>query len=116
MGSGPLRASLVFDRPDMRRNQSMISPANNCLQFRRFSSAVEQRFCKPKVGSSILSTGTMISIIYLVSSETFLVRGSALGNDPPETGAPNLSKEIQKRPNIGIVVAALIAFLVHDGR
>ena len=24
----------------------------------RFSSAVEQRFCKPKVGSSILSTGT----------------------------------------------------------
>jgi hypothetical protein len=25
---------------------------------RRFSSAVEQRFCKPKVGSSILSTGT----------------------------------------------------------
>ena len=27
--------------------------------IRRFSSAVEQRFCKPKVGSSILSTGTM---------------------------------------------------------
>jgi hypothetical protein len=26
--------------------------------LRRFSSAVEQRFCKPKVGSSILSTGT----------------------------------------------------------
>src|SRR4051794_32184019 len=26
----------------------------------RFSSAVEQRFCKPKVGSSILSTGTII--------------------------------------------------------
>jgi hypothetical protein len=26
--------------------------------IRRFSSAVEQRFCKPKVGSSILSTGT----------------------------------------------------------
>jgi hypothetical protein len=26
----------------------------------RFSSAVEQRFCKPKVGSSILSTGTSI--------------------------------------------------------
>src|SRR6185437_3874687 len=27
-------------------------------KVRRFSSAVEQRFCKPKVGSSILSTGT----------------------------------------------------------
>jgi hypothetical protein len=27
--------------------------------IRRFSSAVEQRFCKPKVGSSILSTGTI---------------------------------------------------------
>jgi hypothetical protein len=26
----------------------------------RFSSAVEQRFCKPKVGSSILSTGTNV--------------------------------------------------------
>jgi hypothetical protein len=29
------------------------------ISFRRFSSAVEQRFCKPKVGSSILSTGTI---------------------------------------------------------
>ena len=29
------------------------------LKFRRFSSAVEQWFCKPKVGSSILSTGTI---------------------------------------------------------
>jgi hypothetical protein len=30
-----------------------------CSQYlSRFSSAVEQRFCKPKVGSSILSTGT----------------------------------------------------------
>jgi hypothetical protein len=28
------------------------------MAFSRFSSAVEQRFCKPKVGSSILSTGT----------------------------------------------------------
>src|SRR3984893_15138968 len=28
--------------------------------IRRFSSAVEQRFCKPKVGSSILSTGTTV--------------------------------------------------------
>jgi hypothetical protein len=31
--------------------------ACSCLVC-RFSSAVEQRFCKPKVGSSILSTGT----------------------------------------------------------
>ena len=31
------------------------------IAFSRFSSAVEQRFCKPKVGSSILSTGTTIS-------------------------------------------------------
>src|ERR1700679_114104 len=30
-----------------------------CSGRRRFSSAVEQRFCKPKVGSSILSTGTI---------------------------------------------------------
>jgi hypothetical protein len=30
----------------------------------RFSSAVEQRFCKPKVGSSILSTGTTSSMIW----------------------------------------------------
>jgi hypothetical protein len=30
------------------------TPARNC----RFSSAVEQRFCKPKVGGSIPSTGT----------------------------------------------------------
>src|SRR6267154_5050454 len=32
-----------------------------CSQYlSRFSSAVEQRFCKPKVGSSILSTGTNV--------------------------------------------------------
>jgi hypothetical protein len=30
----------------------------NAQYLSRFSSAVEQRFCKPKVGSSILSTGT----------------------------------------------------------
>ena len=38
-----------------------ISQAPNSLLklVRRFSSAVEQRFCKPKVGSSILSTGTI---------------------------------------------------------
>ena len=43
-GSGPCPPSLVCER---------LAPP-----FRRFSSAVEQRFCKPKVGSSILSTGT----------------------------------------------------------
>src|ERR1700740_3608934 len=31
---------------------------NTIQRVSRFSSAVEQRFCKPKVGSSILSTGT----------------------------------------------------------
>ena len=31
----------------------------------RFSSAVEQRFCKPKVGSSILSTGTTKSRLFV---------------------------------------------------
>ena len=34
------------------------NPFNSLQYLRRFSSAVEQRFCKPKVGSSILSTGT----------------------------------------------------------
>src|SRR4030088_1954086 len=57
-GSGPLRASLVFDLPKQRRNQIGISPGTKRFQVCRFSSAVEQRFCKPKVGSSILSTGT----------------------------------------------------------
>lgn len=32
-GSGPLRASLVFDRPKHRRNQLRISPATKRLQF-----------------------------------------------------------------------------------
>src|SRR5258708_38898216 len=40
-----------------RRNPG-ISSAPKQSSIRRFSSAVEQRFCKPKVGSSILSTGT----------------------------------------------------------
>jgi hypothetical protein len=38
------------------RNRGNLSFCNKTI--RRFSSAVEQRFCKPKVGSSILSTGT----------------------------------------------------------
>src|SRR5712691_9781449 len=40
----------------------------------RFSSAVEQRFCKPKVGSSILSTGTTISYL----AEMLQLTGSEL--------------------------------------
>ena len=57
--SGPLRASLVFDRPqDQRNRKASISTVPDPPRIRRFSSAVEQRFCKPKVGSSILSTGT----------------------------------------------------------
>ena len=42
------------DRPHAARYRR--SPITS---IRRFSSAVEQRFCKPKVGSSILSTGTI---------------------------------------------------------
>src|SRR5258707_12724605 len=56
-GSGPLRASLIFDRPQDWRNPGISSVPE--AKIRRFSSAVEQRFCKPKVGSSILSTGTI---------------------------------------------------------
>src|SRR5712691_4234293 len=41
------------------RQITICKPAVECSQYlSRFSSAVEQRFCKPKVGSSILSTGT----------------------------------------------------------
>jgi hypothetical protein len=43
----------------------------------RFSSAVEQRFCKPKVGSSILSTGTT-KILYGASRA--LVGRTSLAN------------------------------------
>ncbi len=40
-----------------RQRADLVSNCNYLAS--RFSSAVEQRFCKPKVGSSILSTGTM---------------------------------------------------------
>src|ERR1700720_1857036 len=41
--------------------EKQLSKFPNTIQcVSRFSSAVEQRFCKPKVGSSILSTGTII--------------------------------------------------------
>jgi hypothetical protein len=40
------------------KRQDFQAPNGLLKRVRRFSSAVEQRFCKPKVGSSILSTGT----------------------------------------------------------
>lgn len=59
LGSGPLRTSLVFEPPKMRWFRTRIGRLPTHF-IRRFSSAVEQRFCKPKVGSSILSTGTTL--------------------------------------------------------
>jgi hypothetical protein len=54
---------LTARRPALRRvfagKATEFRAANTRLKrVCRFSSAVEQRFCKPKVGSSILSTGT----------------------------------------------------------
>ncbi len=46
-------------RPAARSAESRDFVGHQARLVRRFSSAVEQRFCKPKVGSSILSTGTM---------------------------------------------------------
>ena len=43
-GSGPLRASLIFDRPQHRRNPEFRRRLKQS-SIRRFSSAVEQRFC-----------------------------------------------------------------------
>src|SRR5262245_20718068 len=58
-GSGPLLASLIFDprRSDQRDDGRSRAPS---LQICRLSSAVEQRFCKPKVGGSIPSAGTTL--------------------------------------------------------
>ena len=50
-------------------NRLFFPELANCLIVSgtcRFSSAVEQRFCKPKVGSSILSTGTMKLMTYQI--------------------------------------------------
>ena len=58
LGSGPLRPSLIFEPPKIGPSGGIFYPSP-IASIRRFSSAVEQRFCKPKVGSSILSTGTM---------------------------------------------------------
>src|SRR5260370_26916514 len=55
-------------RPAERSAESGVDFAGHeALSIRRFSSAVEQRFCKPKVGSSILSTGTK----YLIENHFF---------------------------------------------
>src|SRR5258705_8467397 len=73
---------------------------------RRFSSAVEQRFCKPKVGSSILSTGTTTQASrqgFSLSSQRFsywafapIVRASA---ETWKTRAPkNTCPENEKPP------------------
>ena len=40
------------------------------LRFRRLSSAVEQRFCKPKVGGSIPSAGTSLSKINTIAENS----------------------------------------------
>jgi hypothetical protein len=48
-----------------RRYWQAIEASTKC----RFSSAVEQRFCKPKVGSSILSTGTMRRVPSLLAPD-----------------------------------------------
>jgi hypothetical protein len=46
-------------------NAALFAARSGCymrdLLESRISSAVEQRFCKPKVGSSILSSGTIVS-------------------------------------------------------
>src|SRR6266852_7547183 len=63
----PCRATLVFDGAPARfdalggrqKRQDFQAPNRLLKWVRRFSSAVEQWFCKPKVGSSILSTGTI---------------------------------------------------------
>jgi hypothetical protein len=50
------RISVAADNSD---KALQASSDDRLYGVRRFSSAVEQRFCKPKVGSSILSTGTI---------------------------------------------------------
>ena len=55
------RRTKDIEQPFGGKSQSANQPSKleKCSQYlSRFSSAVEQRFCKPKVGSSILSTGT----------------------------------------------------------
>ena len=68
IGQQPAQREKRAGRGWFFKAKSGIRPANGGIGhafrrlplplIRRFSSAVEQRFCKPKVGSSILSTGT----------------------------------------------------------
>jgi hypothetical protein len=53
----PRPAGTLVCTPAANGGRMILVNTCNCLVC-RFSSAVEQRFCKPKVGSSILSTGT----------------------------------------------------------
>jgi hypothetical protein len=57
-GFWPFAAKSDIRAAEERTTRRIYHPSP-VASIRRFSSAVEQRFCKPKVGSSILSTGTM---------------------------------------------------------
>ena len=58
-GTGPSMGQTEHARLPKRSSIDNDSALKTSTK-RRFSSAVEQRFCKPKVGSSILSTGTTV--------------------------------------------------------
>src|SRR6185437_7219208 len=57
-----LRNTSAFERHESSASAARASQAGLCYNgtnaARRISSAVEQRFCKPKVGGSIPSSGT----------------------------------------------------------
>ena len=65
-GSGPLQPSLIFEPPKIGPRAAGYFTPSPIASIRRLSSAVEQRFCKPKVGSSILSTGTRKPLYFSV--------------------------------------------------
>jgi hypothetical protein len=62
----PCRRTPGIGRPTIGRSPHGVG--RPIASSRRFSSAVEQRFCKPKVGSSILSTGTSLCSQSLTAS------------------------------------------------
>ena len=72
---GPSRFWPFADKSGIRaaedRTQVATYRRSPITSIRRFSSAVEQRFCKPKVGSSILSTGTSIYNDLALNSPAF---------------------------------------------
>ena len=74
--------------------------------IRRFSSAVEQRFCKPKVGSSILSTGTIdMSIDFNFFAQISAARMLDLGDveSAPQEKARRLGRARRQIPHGGVV-------------